>query len=157
MKFNQSIFSALLLCLLVNVSNAQNKNQSSDQQVKRDQIRITVQQICPISGTKLGDHGSPVKVKVGEEHVFVCCKQCLKKKIDTNHWATIHGNFAKAQKICPVMKHKLPKKPKWTIIKGQIVYVCCPPCTKKIEAKPESYLTKMDELYSASLKAAKKR
>jgi len=54
------------------------------------------------------------------------------------------------------MKHDLPKKPKWTIVEGQIVYVCCPPCTKKIAAKPQKYLRAIDELYIASLKAKKK-
>ena len=55
------------------------------------------------------------------------------------------------------MKKDLPKQPKWTVVEGQIVYVCCPPCTKKIEADPETYLQKIDELYVASLKAKTKR
>lgn len=126
-------------------------------QAKRDQRRAAVQKICPVSGMRLGEHGSPIKVKVGKETLFLCCKGCLKRKIDPRHWAKIHANFAKAQRICPVMKHKLPKKPKWTIVKGQIVYVCCPPCTKKVEADPKAYLTAIDELYAASLQSEEKR
>jgi hypothetical protein len=120
---------------------------------ERDQIRIAVQEICPVTGEKLGEHGTPVKVKIGEEIVFLCCRDCAQGKVNPQHWATIHANFAKAQRICPVMKHKLPKDPKWTIVEGQIVYVCCPPCTKKVAADPQTILQQIDELYLASLKA----
>lgn len=126
------------------------------EQQQRDQLRIGVQEICPVSGEKLGSMGAPIKVKVGEENIFMCCKGCLKQKIKPEHWGTIHANFAKAQGICPVMKHELPKKPKWTIVEGQIVYVCCPPCTKKINADPVTYLRAVDQLYAASLEAKKK-
>ena len=122
-----------------------------EQQQRRDQLRAATQQICPVSGNKLGDQGAPVKVKIGEEEVFLCCQGCLQGEVDRKHWATIHANFARAQRICPVMKHKLPKNPKWTIVEGRIIYVCCPPCTKKIAADPQTYLKKVDELYLASL------
>jgi len=128
-----------------------------EEQKKRNQLRIAVQDICPVSGQKLGSMGDPIKVKVGKETIFMCCKGCLKQKIKPEHWATIHANCAKAQRICPVMKHDLPQKPKWTIVEGQIVYVCCPPCTKKIAAKPQEYLRALDELYIASLDAKKKK
>lgn len=121
--------------------------------LKRDQIHIAVQEICPVSGEKLGEHGDPIKTKVGEETVFLCCKGCLEEKVSPEHWATIHANFAKAQRICPVMKKELPKSAKWTIIEGQIVYVCCPPCTKKVAAAPERFLKQIDELYTTSLNA----
>lgn len=127
----------------------------AQEQQKRDQLRVAVQGICPVSGEKLGSMGAPIKVKVGEESIFMCCKGCLKQKIKPEHWGTIHANFAKAQGICPVMKHDLPKKPKWTIVEGQIVYVCCPPCTKKINADPVTYLRAVDQLYAASLDAKK--
>lgn len=126
--------------------------ESTPQRPTADEIHAAVQQICPVSGQKLGSHGAPVKVKIGEEAVFLCCKGCLKGKVDPNHWATIHANFAKAQRICPVMKHELPDAPKWTIVQGQIVFVCCPPCTEKIAADPATYLKQVDELYVASLR-----
>ncbi len=77
----------------------------------------------------------------------------MKRKIDPQHWATIHANIAKAQGICPVMKNDLPKNPKWTIVDGQIVYICCPGCDKKIIADPQAYLQQVDELYTASLQS----
>ena len=114
-----------------------------------------MQEICPVSGEKLGSHGKPILAKIGEEKVFLCCKGCASGKVKPKHWAKIHANFAKAQGICPVMKKKLPDKAKWTIVEGRIVYVCCPPCIKKIEAEPDTHLKKIDELYLASLEERK--
>jgi hypothetical protein len=130
---------------------------SAQELSERDQIHIAVQEICPISGQRLGSMGTPIKVKVGEETVFLCCKGCLQKQINPKHWATIHANFAKAQRICPVMKHDLPENPKWTIVEGQIIYVCCPPCTKKVAADPKTFLKQIDDLYLASLQARQRR
>ena len=143
----------------VGVDHAGDRSRDAAEQARRDQLRIAVQEICPISGEKLGSMGPPIKVTVGEhkEEVFLCCKGCAKGKIDPKHWATIHANFAQAQRICPVMKHALPKDAKWTIVEGRIVYVCCPPCTKKVEAEPGVYLQKIDELYTASLRAKQTR
>lgn len=127
---------------------------SAQELSQHDQIHIAVQEICPVSGQKLGDHGAPLKVKIGEEALFVCCRGCLQgKQVSPQHWATIHANFAKAQRICPIMKKELPANPKWTVIEGQIVYVCCPPCTEKIAAEPQKFLQQIDELYLASLRA----
>ena len=96
--------------------------------------------------------GTPLKVKIGKEELFLCCKGCTKGQVSREHWASVHANLAEAQGKCPVMGHDLPKNPKWTIVEGQIVYVCCPPCTKKIEADPKTYLAKLDKLYAASQK-----
>ncbi|MCA9071950.1 MAG: hypothetical protein KDA84_23645, partial [Planctomycetaceae bacterium] len=68
-----------------------------------DQVRAAVQGICPVSGVKLGDHGKPIKAKIGQEEVFLCCKGCLQGKVNAKHWGTIHANFAKAQAKCHVM------------------------------------------------------
>jgi hypothetical protein len=120
---------------------------------QRDQLRSAVQGICPVSGQKLGSMGAPVKVKIGEETVFLCCKGCLQGKVSAQHWATIHANMARAQGKCPVMKKALPASPKWTIVEGQVVYVCCPPCIAKINADPKTHLQTVDAYYTASLQA----
>ncbi|MBM4090669.1 MAG: hypothetical protein FJ276_14795 [Planctomycetes bacterium] len=118
----------------------------------RENLHITVQKICPISGETLGQRGQPVKVRIDEETVYLCCKACLKNEVNPRHWITIHANIAKAQRICPVMKHELPDNPKWTIVEGQIIFVCCPPCIPKIEADPATYRRQVDQLYEKSLK-----
>ncbi len=118
---------------------------------RREQLRIAVQAICPVSGGKLGSMGDPIKVTVGEETVYLCCKGCMKREIKPEHWSTLHVNIAKAQGICPVMKHDLPKTAKWTLVEGQVIYICCKPCSKKIQADPASYLRAVDKLYAVSL------
>lgn len=114
-----------------------------------DQIRAAVQGICPVSGQKLGSMGQPIKVKIGQEELFLCCKGCMSGQVKTEHWSKIHANFAKAQAICPVMKKPLPANPKWTIANGRIVYVCCPGCNTKIQAVPAEYLKVVDQQYAA--------
>lgn len=130
--------------------------QAEEPEKSPEQVRIAVQEICPVTGVKLGEHGKPIKAKIGKEELFLCCKGCLKGKVNPKHWATIHANFVKAQAKCPVMNKPLPENPKWTITEGRIIYICCPPCTKKIEADPETYLDKVDALYSASLESRSK-
>lgn len=119
---------------------------------KSDLLKVSAQKICPVSGKKLGGMGTPLKIKIGQEELFLCCKGCTTGQVSREHWGTIHANFAAAQGQCPVMEKPLPKNPKWTIVNGQIVYICCPPCTKKIQADPKTYLTKLDALYAKSQK-----
>ena len=147
--------------LAAQAGSASAAEQPAKEQLRREQLRIAVQEICPISGEKLGSMGDPIKVTIGEakEEVYLCCKGCVKGKIDPKHWATIHNNIAVAQGKCPIMKKGLPKKVKWTVVEGQLVYVCCPPCIKKIQADPKKSLAQVDEYYMAFLdkKAAKKK
>jgi len=117
-----------------------------------DKAQTAAQKICPISGLKLGAHGQPLKVQIGKEHIFICCRACLTQKVKGEHWATIHKNYAAAQRICPVMKKPLPAKAKWTIAEGRIFYVCCPPCIDKIKEKPDHFIQQLDELYLAATK-----
>lgn len=140
----------MLACVLAvaPMGSAVTAQETSD----RNQILIAVQDICPVSGKKLGEQGTPIKVKIGDEAVFLASKECLQGKVNPQHWATIHANFAKAQKICPIMKHELPENPKWTIVEGRIFYVCCPPCIEKITANAKTSLEQLDDLYRTSLK-----
>ena len=155
MKKMNMLVAVALLAGIGQVASAQHAGHAGGQQMTRDQLRIAVQEICPVSGQKLGSMGAPVKVAVGDqkEEVFLCCRGCAGKKIDPAHWATIHANIAKAQANCPVMENPLPKAPKWTVVEGQLVYICCPPCAKKIAADPKAHLEKVDQFYAASLAA----
>lgn len=120
-----------------------------------EQVYVMVQEICPVSGQPLGNHGLPIKATVGKskEQVFLCCKGCLGKKIAPKHWDRIHANFLAAQQQCPVMRKPLPKNPAITIANGRPIYTCCPPCVKKITNDPESFIRKVDSLYLESLQA----
>lgn len=114
-----------------------------------EEVRVAVQQICPVSGLELGAHGPPVKVKIGQQEMFLCCESCQNLKVKPEHWATIHQNMATAQGVCVVMENELPKSPKWTIVNGRLLFVCCPPCIDKIEADPATHIQKVDEAYAA--------
>ena len=129
------------------------KNESSQQ--RRDRLSIAVQAICPVSGESLTGHAKPVKMTDLEtkEVFYVCCEVCLKSKPYAKYLDTIRGNFAKAQGHCLVMTdNEVSEKSKHGIVDGHFVYVCCPPCVKKMTASPEKFLAKLDDLYEASLK-----
>lgn len=159
MFYYRTLFSGALILSAGLAVQGQEPTAREKAQIRRDRLHVAVQEICPVSGQLLGEHGPPLKAVVGEqkEEVFLCCKACMEREINPKHWATIHANFAKAQRICPVMEQELPKNPKWTFVKGRIAYVCCPPCTEKIAEDPESYLRKLDALYVAALQEKQSR
>ena len=112
MKVARMLLAAALVVSTAHVVTSQDRARPEDEQARRDQIRMSVQEICPSTGNKLGTHGAPIKVRIGQETLFMCCKGCLQGKINPQHWATIHNNFAKAQRICPIMKKQLPQRNK---------------------------------------------
>ena len=116
-----------------------------------DQAMIAAQKICPVSGQKLGAMGAPIKVKVGEEEVFLCCKGCTKKQINPQHWATVQANLAAAQKVCPVMGKPVDGSMKSTVINGHRVFVCCPGCIEKIQANADKVTEWLGAQYSKSM------
>ena len=118
---------------------------AKERQAKSDQLHATAQGICPVSGQKLGSMGAPIKVKVGEKEVaFLCCKGCVGKALNAEHWKTIQTNLATAQKTCPVMGKAVDASMKSTVVNGRKIFVCCPPCIKKIDADPAAYVAKVD-------------
>jgi len=44
-----------------------------------DRPRIARQQVCPVTGGRLGSMGTPVKVLVGDQPLYLCCKGCVGK------------------------------------------------------------------------------
>jgi hypothetical protein len=46
---------------------------------EEDQALAALQKLCPVSGEELGGMGTPVKLTVKGEPVFICCKGCEKK------------------------------------------------------------------------------
>ena len=126
---------------------------AKERQAKSDQLHATAQGICPVSGQKLGSMGAPIKVKVGEKEVaFLCCKGCVGKALNAEHWKTIQTNLATAQKTCPVMGKAVDASMKSTVVNGRKIFVCCPPCIKKIDAAPAAYVAKLDAQIAASSK-----
>ncbi len=119
-----------------------------------DQLLASVQGICPVSGEKLGSMGDLIKIQVEGETAFLCCEACKDQAINADHWKAIQANMAKAQGVCPVMKRELPENASSTVVMGRRLFVCCPPCSKKIAADPTIYLALVEEKYTAYVNAA---
>ena len=47
-----------------------------------DNLQIAVQKICPVSGEALGSMGEAIKVQIGEQIGYLCCKGCQGKQLD---------------------------------------------------------------------------
>ena len=60
-------------------------------------------------------------------------------------WARVRPNLIAAQRKCPVADERLPEDPAWTVVGSRVVFVCCPPCGRKVEAEPKKYLSVVDE------------
>ena len=145
----------LTICFVLTIVCAASTTMAQEAPTNSDAVRTAAQKICPVSGLELGEHGPPIKAKVGEEEVFLCCNACLKGEVKPEHWATMHQNMAVAQRICTVMENDLPKNPKWVIVNGRMFFVCCPPCIDDIKADPDKFTKKLDALYAVSQKSAK--
>ena len=127
-----------------------------------DELLISLQATCPISGQPLGSMGKPPKITVGDKSLFVCCAGCTKKveaspeqyltKYYTAKGEQVREGVFKstladavaiaAQKTCPVMDEPLGGMgvPGKVNVNGKAVYICCPGCAKKLAAEPDKYL-----------------
>jgi hypothetical protein len=116
---------------------------------------MAVQAICPVTGESLGVDAKPIKLinPDTKEILYVCCEECIKAKPAPKHLEKIRSNYAKAQAHCLVMtENEVTSESKIGVIEGHAVLVCCPPCIKKMQATPEKFLSKLDDLYESFLK-----
>ena len=121
---------------------------------------IAAQQICPVSGKKLGSMGRSIKVSVQGRDVYVCCQGCVNtlKRSPEKYLARLprtNSGPTKAtkadaqavafQKICPVMDEPLNAMGgPWKInIEGREVFVCCKGCIKFWKKEPDKYFSKI--------------
>lgn len=143
MRF-QSLISALAVCVAGMFLSF--TAFADDETLKGDALLVAAQKICPVSGEDLRSMGGPIKAKSGDQTIFLCCKGCVGKPISKENWAKVTANLAAAQGRCPVMNRPLPQGAASTVVNGRRVFVCCPPCTGKIQANPEKYLSIVDEI-----------
>jgi YHS domain-containing protein len=132
-----------------------------------DELLISLQATCPVSGQPLGSMGKPPKITIGDKSLFVCCAGCTKKVESSperyfTKYYTAKGEQVRegvfkstladadaiaAQKTCPVMDEPLGGMgvPLKVAVKGKAVYICCAGCAKKLRAEPDRFLAKLDE------------
>ena len=142
-----------------------------------DRARIERQKVCAVSGGKLGSMGTPVKVLVGDQPIYLCCRGCL-GKVQANPDAYLQkvapaGSQAQAgassgrivvasataadqaaisqQRVCAVTGGKLGSMgaPVKVAAGGQSLFLCCKGCLGKVEKNPDAYFAKAAELRAA--------
>ena len=96
--FTANLFTFLATLFFLSVSHAQESGQQPNL-TENDRLQIAVQKICPVSGGELGSMGEPIKVKVGEQIAYLCCKGCQGKKLNAKLWTAIQHRIAAAQGI----------------------------------------------------------
>ena len=116
-----------------------------ERQATSDRLHRLAQGICPVSGQQLATSDAPVKVQVGEEHAFLCCQECVGKKINAELWQQSRANLARAQGICPIMEKAVDASMESTVVNGRRIFVCCPPCIEKIDAEADRFVEKLDQ------------
>ncbi len=140
---------------------------------RSDSAGIARQKTCPVSGGALGSMGTPIKVLVGDQPLYLCCKGCLGKfqknpqyyldkmapaaaagaggQIRVATATTADQAAIEAQGKCPVSGNALGRMgvPVKLTVGGQSLFVCCKGCVAKVQAKPDYYLAKAAELRAA--------
>lgn len=142
-----------LYCAIAIVVAAQSSGYE-DTLSKRDSLRIAVQKICPVSGREL-PRDKPLAVWIdsqSKEQLYVCCEKCVSETPDDKYLEKIRARQAKAQKDCLVMDNEISTDSKSQIIGGYRIFVCCPPCFKKVDKAQEKYFSKLDSLHEQFLK-----
>ncbi len=139
-----------------------------------DREGIARQRVCPVLGGQLGSMGTPVKLLVADQPIYLCCQGCIGKvrenpeRYVTNPAparrqpiqvatggqlivasATAADQAAIAQqRVCVVTGGKLGAM--GTPIKitagGQSLFLCCRGCVGKVENNPAPYMAKAAQL-----------
>ena len=127
-----------------------------------DELLISLQTTCPVSGQPLGSMGKPPKITIGDKSLFVCCAGCT-DKLEANadayikKYYTAEGEKVRdgvykstladaaaiaAQKTCPVMDEPLGGMgvPGKVNVNEKAVYICSPGCAINLVANPNKYL-----------------
>ena len=163
----KTVLTFAIMALFAGVTFAQTQTQQGHQNheghqqtqtanstlTQADHLQIAVQKICPVTGEALGSMGEPIKVQVGQQVAYLCCKGCQGKQLSADHWKTIQINIAAAQGTCPIMGKPVDASMKSTVVNGQQVFVCCPPCIPKIQADVKGSLQKVNASYVSFVKA----
>ena len=133
-----------------------------------DRALAKAQRFCPIIvRNRLGAMGTPIKVTVQGQPVFVCCEECVedatkggRATLETAQKLTdVSAHLAKlpsenraeveAQKFCAVANNNFLGSmgvPVKLQIDGKFVFLCCKGCLKKAQANPVATLAKVEEL-----------
>lgn len=62
-----------------------------------DQPGIARQGRCPVTGEPLGDHGTPVKLLIGSQTLYLCCRACIDEVISAPERFEVSGSLSQSQ------------------------------------------------------------
>ncbi len=133
-----------------------------------DRTAALAQRRCAIEqGNRLGSMGTPIKVMLDGNPVFLCCGGC-KKKAAADAKGTIKAaetlrkvnaalgklspadrNLAEAQRFCAVMEDSRLGSmgtPVKVLIDGKPVFLCCKACEEEAQANPKDTVAKVAQL-----------
>ncbi|MBL8799696.1 MAG: hypothetical protein JNM56_37785 [Planctomycetia bacterium] len=134
---------------------------------KEDREAVGEQGFCPVERThRLGEVGPPVKIKLKDQVVYLCCEDCrddAEKNPDKTLAAKEEAEIKTAILKLPPDDRKAAEAQRWcalspdarlgsmgmpgkTVIKGQPVFVCCDGCIKALLKEPEKTLATVEEL-----------
>ena len=137
-----------------------------------DRALALAQRTCPvIEGSRLGGMGTPVKLAIEGQPVFICCEGC-KEDAEADVKATLakakqlkkaasalaklpaaDRALAETQRFCPVMEDSrlgLMGVPVKLTIEGKSVFICCEGCKEGAESDPDATLAKVKELTASN-------
>ena len=99
MRFARTITALTLVLGLSQVAISQDRGRAASEQQRRDDLKIAVQKICPVSGQKLGAHGKPIKVA----HRQGACLSLLQRLPQTEGGSQALGDDSR--QLCPGTRH----------------------------------------------------
>ena len=128
-----------------------------------DRAGIAQQKVCPVTGGQLGGMGTPIKVLLGDQPIYLCCKGCLGKvqknpeaylpKATTNKLAVSSSSTSDQaaiaqQRVCVVSGSRLGSMgtPVKVTKNGQSLFLCCKGCVGKVKKDPVGYFAKAAQL-----------
>lgn len=134
-----------------------------------DRPGVDRQQVCPVTGASLGSMGTPVKVLLNDEPLFLCCKGCV-AKVEQNPQAysprppieqpELPQDGMQVQEVeliplteadwpgiaqqqsCPVTGARLGSMgaPVKVLLNEQTLYLCCEGCVVKVRGGAQAYV-----------------
>jgi hypothetical protein len=175
---------AVLLLPLMALGCANNAPPQENAQSKEDRIKANLEKLAPDdrdvaqeqkycaveTKKRLGDMGTPIKLIIDDEPVFLCCKGCEKTaKQDTKQTLArvkelkiqtaleqldpADRKLAKEQKYCAInSEDRLGSMgaPVKVMVKDQPVFLCCGGCRKAALKDPDKTLASVNKLKAAN-------
>jgi len=143
----------------------------------QDRTLAESQRICPVTKMPLGSMGTPPKVEVNGQAVFICCNGCEARLLedpqkhlanltdsDTSHQedpkvaptlaelAPADRALAERQRICPVADYPLGSmgSPKKVDVNGTPVFICCEGCRESLLKQRDKYVAKLTTAHDSN-------